>query len=125
MKRSFANEFKNNYSSAISREINSKKEIKEFETKGEKFTFRNTVENKDNGIYTNENMVSNNQTLYVYTFRSVNDEDEEIFRSENIVDLEDSIIIDNKDNQNEKILFKFDKNESDIEDRNTNYQSVI
>ena len=108
MKRSFANEFKNNYSSALSREINSKKEREQFETKGDKYTFKNTVENKDKSrIYTNENMISNNEPLFVYTFRSVNDDDEEIFKSENIVELEDSIYIDKKDNQNSKIFYKF------------------
>ena len=35
--------------------------------------------------------MSNNGTLYVYTFRTVNDEDEELFKSENIVEYDERI----------------------------------
>ena len=125
MKIRFANKFKNNYSSSISRDMNSIKENKDFETKGEKLTFKNKNQVENNDIFTNENMISNNEISFVYTFRSVNSGDEEILKSENIVEYKES----NKDNinfsQNENIFYKLEKNEIEVSDRNTNYQSVI
>lgn len=148
MKKSFANEFKNNYSSAISRDINSIKENKEFETKGEKFTFKTKNQMDNNDIFTNENLMSNNEVPFVYTFRSVNENDEEFFRSENIMQLEantsnyyevththtnENVFYNmDKDRDKDKQLDKdkdkdkeIDKYGSNISDRNTNYQSVL
>lgn len=63
--------------------------------------------------------MSNNGTPYLYTFRTVNDEDEELFKSENIVEYDERI-----ENVNKNKTYKFEKDESNISDSNTNYQSV-
>jgi hypothetical protein len=123
-KKRFANKFSNNYSSSISRDIFSIKEKKEFETFEENFIFKLKTQKTNTDIFTNENMISNNQLINFHTFRSISSEDEENFDTDSIKNYNQ---INNKKNFDFVILKKekIYKNETNFSDRNTNYGSVI
>ena len=70
-------------------------------------------------MYTNENKISKNKIPYMYTVRSINTDQEDCINPENIVEF-DGNSFEKKTNDN-----NCNKNEIDIGNVNTNYQSVI
>ena len=127
-KQSFANKFKNNYSSSISKDINTIKDFKEFQTKEELFTLKTKNQIEYNELYTNENMMSKNESPFLGPFKTIQTEQEESFSPENKNILTDFFIQTTANNYENKKTFEsqtYDNDVSNNHNASTNYLSVF